>query len=160
LECYTHPPSFTFNFEDDDSPEIDHGCARAPVPPGRRKFFFEHHFAPTTSGIQGELHPEKLDTVLIGSSHTRQIYDMAALEKATGTKAFAIAYDGLDMQGMLPIVKSICAVHAACPKVLVIEAYRPNLARPAKLEDPRLYFDAPPDEAGSAARLFCGHITA
>jgi hypothetical protein len=49
------------------------------------KFLLEHHLAPSTSGIQGLLRQQqRIDIVLLGSSHTRQGYDVAELEKATG----------------------------------------------------------------------------
>ena len=109
------------------------------------KYRFEHHLAPTTSGIQGELRGQKNDILLIGSSHTRQGYDAALLEKNTGRHAFIVAYDGVDLASMLPLVKTLLADPARRPKLLVIEANGGNLGRGPEIEEPRFFFDAPPE---------------
>ena len=108
------------------------------------KFQFEHHLAPKTSGIHGELQHTKLNIVLLGSSHTRQGYDAAALERETGKSAFVVAYDGLDFVSMLPLVRAIVRDSSKRPDVLVVEANRATLSRRPEVEEPRLFFDAPP----------------
>ena len=108
------------------------------------KYRFEHHLAPTTSGIQGELRGPKSDILLVGSSHTRQGYDAAALEKATGKRVFVVAYDGVDLASMLPLLQTLLADPARRPQLLVVEANGSNLGRPPELEEPRFFFDAPP----------------
>jgi hypothetical protein len=108
------------------------------------KFQFEHYCAPTTSGIQGELRQPHTDILLIGSSHTRQGYDAAALERATAKQAFIIAYDGLDPVNMVPLVKMLLQDPARRPTLLVVEVNAENLERAPEIEEPRLFFDAPP----------------
>jgi hypothetical protein len=118
------------------------------------KFEFEHHLAPSTSGLEGELHHARLNIVLLGSSHTRQGYDVAALEHLTGRTAFAVAYDGLDMASMLPLVEAILADPAKRPDLLVLEANSANFARGPELEEPRLFFDAPPSVKRALMRQY------
>lgn len=108
------------------------------------KYRFEHHLAPTTSGIQGALHGQKNDILLVGSSHTRQGYDTRLLERCTGKRAFVVAYDGVDLESILPLVKTLLADPARRPELLVIEANGGNLGRGPELEEPRFFFDAPP----------------
>lgn len=108
------------------------------------KYRFEHHLAPTTSGIQGALHGPKNDILLVGSSHTRQGYDAGAIEKATGKRVFIVAYDGVDLASMVPLVKTLLADAARRPELLVVEANGGNFGRGPELEEPRFFFDAPP----------------
>jgi hypothetical protein len=112
------------------------------------KLLLEDRCAPLTSGIHGALHEGDVQVFLLGSSHTRQGYDIAELERLTGSKDFAVAYDGLDLAGMVPLVRALLrgwerrAPHG--PRLLVLEAYSANLARAPELDEPRLFFDAPP----------------
>src|SRR5579863_10355412 len=68
------------------------------------KFTFEHRFAPKNMGIEGFLAQRNVGLLLIGSSHTRQGYDVARLEEETGVPAFLIAYDGTDLVAIDQIV--------------------------------------------------------
>jgi hypothetical protein len=122
------------------------------------KVMLEDRCAPLTSGIHGALKQRGVQVYLLGSSHTRQGYDIAALERLTGTKAFAVAYDGLDSAGMVPLVRALLPVwdrtRAPGPRLLVLEAYSANLARIPELEEPRLFFDAPPRTKLEIARNY------
>jgi hypothetical protein len=108
------------------------------------KFTCEHWFAPLTSGIQGGLAASPVDVLFVGSSHTHLSYDVRALEKSLHGSAFLVAYNGLDYQAMTVIVPALIANGKGPPKVLVIEGYCMSLARGGGLEDPRMFFDAPP----------------
>ncbi|HXC02560.1 MAG TPA: hypothetical protein VNU49_07885 [Opitutaceae bacterium] len=108
------------------------------------KFTCEHRLAPLTSGIQGELAAAPVDVLFVGSSHTRQSYDVHALEKSLHGSAFLVAYNGLDYQTMTVIVPALLANGKGPPKVLVIEGYCMSLVRSGGLEDSRMFFDAPP----------------
>jgi hypothetical protein len=108
------------------------------------KCMLENHLAPTTSGIHGAMLQPKIDILLIGSSHTRQGYDVKELEQATGRSVFVVAYDGLDPANMLPLVNMFLRDPAKRPQLLVIEANEANLHREPDIEEPRLFFDAPP----------------
>lgn len=109
------------------------------------KFTCEHRFAPVTSGIQGALAASPVDVLFLGSSHTRQSYDVAALEKTIHGSAFLVAYNGLDYQQMAVLVPALLAHGKKPPKTLVIEGYCMSLVRKGGLQDSRMFFDAPPD---------------
>jgi hypothetical protein len=118
------------------------------------KFRFEHHLAPATSGLQGELHHARLNIVLLGSSHTRQGYDAMEIERTTGKTAFVVGYDGLDFVSMLPLVNAMLAHQDKWPDMLVIEANRVLLARQPGIEEPRVFFDAPPATKWTLVRQY------
>jgi hypothetical protein len=108
------------------------------------KFTCEHKFAPANSGLQGALTLSPLDVLFVGSSHTRQSYDVRALEKSLHGSAFLVAYNGLDYQAMTLIVPALIANRKGPPKILVIEGYCMSLVRKGGLEDSRMFFDASP----------------
>jgi hypothetical protein len=120
------------------------------------KVLLEDRCAPLTSGIHGALQQRDIQVFLLGSSHTRQGYDIRELERLTGSRDFAVAYDGLDLAGMVPLVQALLpewqrrAPHG--PRLLVIEAYSADLARTPELQEPRLFFDAPPHTKLEIAR--------
>ena len=118
------------------------------------KVCFEHHLAPTTSGIHGELHGPKTDVLLLGSSHTRQGYDAGVLEAQTGKAVYVMGYDGLDPVSMIPLVKTLLADASRRPSLLVLEANSASLARKPDIQEPRLFFDAPPAMKLDLARTY------
>ena len=118
------------------------------------KVCFEDRLAPTTSGIHGELRLPKVDVLLLGSSHTRQGYDAHLIEQQTGRTVFALGYDGLDPVNMLPILKILLADASRRPSLLVLEANSASLARRPDIEEPRLFFDAPPAMKLALARTY------
>jgi len=109
------------------------------------KVCFEHRLSPADSGIQGALRMQHIDILLFGSSHTRQGYDARVLETATAKQVFVLAYDGLDPVAMLPLMKAMLSDPAHRPGYIVIEANCVRLAHEPDIEDPRLFFEAPPD---------------
>jgi hypothetical protein len=108
------------------------------------KFSCEHWAAPTTSGLHGALRGAGSEVLFIGSSHTRQSYDVAALEREMDCSAYLIAYNGLDYVSMAPIVRECLADPGRRPRVLVLEAYALSLVPAGGVPDTRLFFDAPP----------------
>jgi len=104
----------------------------------------EHWAAPRSSGIQGALAASPVDVLLIGSSHTRQSYDLRALESGAHVSAFAVAYNALDYRGMAVLVPALLERPERRPRILVIEGYGMSLVRTGGLQDSRLFFDAPP----------------
>jgi hypothetical protein len=108
------------------------------------KLTCEHRLAPLNSGIQGEFAMSPVDVLFVGSSHTRQSYDVRAMENDLHNSAFLVAYNGLDYQAMTVIVPALIANGKGPPKVLVIEGYCMSLVRKGGLEDSRMFFDAPP----------------
>jgi hypothetical protein len=108
------------------------------------KWSLEDRAAPTTSGIGGALREAPFDLLFVGSSHTRQSYDVLSLEHQTGRSAFLVAYNGLDFRLMAEVVPDLLAEKRLRPRLLVLEGYAVSLVRPEGLEDSRLFFDAPP----------------
>jgi hypothetical protein len=107
------------------------------------KFECEHWFAPKNMGIGGLLADDKTQLLLIGSSHTRQSYDVKKLEDETGVPAFLVAYNGMDLVAIDQIISYLIAQNR-CPGHVVVEGYSALLAKKPDLEDPRLFFDSPP----------------
>ncbi len=108
------------------------------------KFFNSHRFAPRQSGLQGLAANGPVDVLFIGSSHTRQSYDLRRFERQTGFKAFVLAYNGLDYVAMVPMLQQILQDPKLKPRVCVVEAYSANFARAHEEQDSRLFFDADP----------------
>jgi hypothetical protein len=118
------------------------------------KFLFEDRLSPTESGIHGALIQPRIDILLVGSSHTRQGYDVKLLETATGKHAFSLGYDGLDPVSMLPVVKAMLANPERRPSLLVVEANCVTISRPPDVEDARLFFEAPPGVKTTLIRTY------
>ncbi len=111
---------------------------------GILKVGFEDRFAPRNAGISGLLATDQdVDLLFIGSSHTRQSYDVAMVEHETGASSFLVAYDGTDLVTIDQVI-SFLGARNRCPRHVVVEAYSAFLSRPPDFEDPRLFFDAPP----------------
>ena len=79
------------------------------------KFECEHLFAPRNMGIGGLLADDKTQLLLIGSSHTRQSYDVKKLEDETGVPSFLVAYNGMDLVAIDQIVSYLIAENR-CPR--------------------------------------------
>jgi hypothetical protein len=107
------------------------------------RFMASQWFAPNQSGMRGFAVQSHVDVLFIGSSHTRQSYDAQLIEERTQHRVFLIAYSGLDTVTMVPMMREILRSGRA-PKLLVLEAYGANLARPPLFQDTRLFFDSPP----------------
>jgi len=106
------------------------------------KYLVEDRFAPTSRGIHGALsHPES-EILFIGSSHTRRSYRIDLMEKQIHMPGFLVSYDGTDLVTISQELQQICTRYT--PKYVVIEAYGAFLASRHDLQDPRLFFDAPP----------------
>ena len=107
------------------------------------RFAGSHYFAPEQSGVRGLAMNAPVDVLFIGSSHTRQSYDVRLMEQKTGKKVFLVAYNGLDPVNMVPVLKRVLA-ESEKPKLLVVEAYGAILGRPHAVQDSRLFFEADP----------------
>src|ERR1700730_17129533 len=103
-----------------------------------------HYFSPTNMGIQGAIRNSPVDILLVGSSHTRQSYDIARLERVSGRSAFAVAYNGFDLRAMATFLSAFLRNPKSRPKLIVLEAYCVNLSAPPHINDTRYFFDAPP----------------
>jgi hypothetical protein len=109
------------------------------------KFGAEHLLTPRNAGLGGLLSQNRSDLLLIGSSHTRQSYDMRVLEKASGvTNSYLCAYSGMNLDNIALILDYLAQHPERLPRNIIVEAYSSRLARSPDVQDPRLYFDAPP----------------
>jgi len=111
---------------------------------GLLKFFNEHRFAPVNMGLAGALGQQRPYVLFIGSSHTRQTYQINVIEEQLHQPAFLIAYDGTDLIAISQILHQLCARPTSCPRAVIVEAYCAFLGRTPDMEDPRYFFDAPP----------------
>jgi hypothetical protein len=97
-----------------------------------------------SAGYPGFIAAPTPDILLIGSSHTRQSYDVAAIESATGRSTYLLAYGSLNMNYMDLILQRVLQDSAHRPKIIVLEAFSAMLAHQPDVGDYRLFFDAPP----------------
>lgn len=108
------------------------------------KFCLEHHLAPQNSGLQGELNSQRIEVVFLGSSHMRQSYDIAQLQKETGKSAFIISYNGLDAASMRLVLDEMLSRLDNHPKLVILDGYCELYAHAPDIEDDRFFFDSPP----------------
>ncbi|KAA9134084.1 hypothetical protein F3N42_00605 [Marinihelvus fidelis] len=106
------------------------------------KFMFSHQAAPSSVGFEIPLN-QPPDVLFIGSSHTRDGYDIRAFEQATGRDAFMLAYNGLSYWLMLPVIEHLLE-QPNKPGLLVIENFLDSAHGEPRLFDKRLYAQAPP----------------
>ncbi len=109
------------------------------------KFELENRLsARNAAGYPGLMDEQAPDLLFIGSSHTRQSYDISAIEAATGKKAYILSYGSLDMNFMDLLLREVIPDAAHRPKILVLEAYPGIFGRKPDIGDPRIFFDGPP----------------
>ncbi len=106
------------------------------------KFYFSHLFTSKHYGLGVLKAEDQIDILFIGSSHTRQSYDIKEIEKSCKCSVKAISYSGLDPYFMEPIIQYIKENYNI--KRWVIEPYVFKLIAPPKISDSRLFTDAPP----------------
>jgi hypothetical protein len=112
---------------------------------GSFKIGFENRFCgDDNAGYPGYLAAPPPDLLLIGSSHTRQSYNIPAIESATGRSAYILAYGSLDLNYMDLLLQDLLRQPERRPKIVVLEAYSAKLARQPDVGDYRLFYDAPP----------------
>jgi hypothetical protein len=117
------------------------------------KYRCSHLLAPKSSGISGAIREQRLDYLFLGSSHTRQSYDIDFFQKRTGKSAFAVAYNGLSPVVMDTIVRYLEESHRLKVGTYLLEAYVYSALKVPALEDTRLFFDSPPDLKAMLLRL-------
>jgi hypothetical protein len=108
------------------------------------KFYFSMKVYPKTAGLQGLLAEKKFDILFIGSSLTRQSYDIGLIEREHHLKAYALAYNGMSpLMAKKNLTYAIESgdVHL---RTVVVEAYPYKLyAQPYLIEDARLFNSFP-----------------
>lgn len=107
------------------------------------KLYLSYKLAPYTHGLNALLQEKELDLLFIGSSHTRQSYDISIIEKKCNCKAFALSYSGLDPHLMNIILEYIKENSDLKVKKIVIEAYAFKMIAPPSFSDSRIFSHAP-----------------
>ncbi|MAE58012.1 MAG: hypothetical protein CME69_03980 [Halobacteriovorax sp.] len=106
------------------------------------KFYFSHLLTPSEYGLGVlEDEDEKIDLLIIGSSHTRQSYDVKIIEKNCQCNAKVIAYNGLDPYFMAPMIEWIKDNFKI--RKWIVEAYNFKTIAPPKLSDSRIFTHSP-----------------
>lgn len=100
-------------------------------------------FSPTSYGLGGLLKEKELDILFVGSSHTRQSYDVALIEKRCNCKAYALAYSGMDPHMMDVILRYIQERTSIKIKKIIVEAYAFKIVSEPSFSDSRIYSEAP-----------------
>ena len=107
------------------------------------KFFLSSRLCPTTQGINGLLREKRIDYLFIGSSRTRQGYDIQAIEQATGKSAYLLAYNGMQAHLIEVLLDYLLARQQPPIGMIVLEFYPYSGIEKAGLADSRMYINAP-----------------
>jgi hypothetical protein len=122
------------------------------------KYHFSDRFSPGTSGIRGLLGEQKIDNVFIGSSLSRQGYDMDLFQKKTGTTAYLVAYNGMSPFLMEPLLRFLSGYERLRIKTFVLEIRVPGVLAAPSLEDTRLFCESPVVLKNRLFQLFVNDI--
>ncbi len=108
------------------------------------RFCFSSYCCPTSQGINGLLARRHVDYLFIGTSRSRQGYDIRAIEQETGKSAYLLAYNGMQPH----LIELMCAYLLERPKpsigMIVLEFYPYAAMGEASLADSRMYINASP----------------
>lgn len=107
------------------------------------KFAYSARWCPATQGINGLLQMRHVDYLFIGSSRTRQGYDMRAIERATGKSAYLLAYDGLQPHLAVKLLEYLLDRSQPTIGLIILEAYPYIAMRKPSVEDSRIFYNAP-----------------
>lgn len=122
------------------------------------KYHFSDRFSSKTSGIHGILCERKVDYAFIGSSLTRQSYDVDLLQKKMGKSAYLIAYNGLTPFQMEPILEFLAGYDKLQIKTFVLEIRVGGILQAPSLQDPRLFYESPAVLKNRFLQIFYNHI--
>jgi hypothetical protein len=117
------------------------------------KYRFSHLLSPSNSGISGVIKEKRIDYLFLGSSHTRQSYDIDLFQKRTGKSAFIVAYNGLSPFMIDAIVRFLEESHKIEVGTYVLEAFVYSTIKAPAVEDTRLFCDSPPELKAILLRL-------
>lgn len=108
------------------------------------KLCFSHFAYPKTSGVPGLLSKKSIDYLFIGSSLTRQSYDMELIDKEYKLNAYAVTYNSLSPAMAYKILNYTLNNSNVQIKNVIVEAYPYKLHySPTAIEDVRLFNSAP-----------------
>jgi hypothetical protein len=108
------------------------------------RYYCSQYFGRADAGVQGAVNHAPTKVLFVGSSHTYLSYDIAAIERGTGDPAYAVAYNGMQLTAMAPVIEYLVSHPVTKPKIIVVETYSSNLAHVPSVSDSRLYFESPP----------------
>jgi len=108
------------------------------------KLYLSHIAYPKSSGIPGLLSRKNIDYLFIGSSLTRQSYDMKLINEQYKLDAYAATYNSLSPAMAYKILKYALEDGKVRVGTVVMEAYPYKLLySPTAIEDVRLFNSAP-----------------
>jgi len=103
-----------------------------------------HLTAPKNYGWGGVLSGDiKIDSLFIGSSHTRQSYDLKIIEKECRCNPYLFAYSGLGPSFIYIILKYLIEDLNIKPTQVVVEAYPFKILFKPRMYDDRIFHFAP-----------------
>lgn len=108
------------------------------------KVLLVHRLAVPTMGWRGAVETWPMDILWVGSSHTRQSYNVRLLDHQTDEGCYLLAYSGLDPVNIEVLLSHYFKTRQQKPKLLVLESYSAMISRRPDLSDTALFFDAPP----------------
>lgn len=103
----------------------------------------EWRFGPIQSGVSGFLNQEKVDVLILGSSHTRQGIDVRILEKGLKQNCFAVAYNGMDPKSHGMVLDELYRMTKSKPSRVLVEAYVYAAGRDPQVYDARMFMQSP-----------------
>ncbi|QWV95952.1 hypothetical protein KP005_11205 [Geomonas nitrogeniifigens] len=108
------------------------------------KLYLSQFAYPKSSGIPGLLARKKVDCLFVGSSLTRQSYDMKLIDERYRLNAYAATYNSLSPAMAYKILKYAFEEGGVRVGTVVMEAYPYKLLySPTAIEDVRLFNAAP-----------------
>lgn len=107
------------------------------------KTFYSYKVAARTYGWGGLLlNQRKIDKFFIGSSHTRQSYNIKTIESDCHCNSYLFAYSGLG-PSLIYVVLDYMINNGIKPKEIIVEAYPFKLLFSPKMHDDRFFHFAP-----------------
>ncbi|MFI5173030.1 MAG: hypothetical protein ACHQFW_11605 [Chitinophagales bacterium] len=108
------------------------------------KFEYSNTLAETTSGLNGYIQQKNCDILFVGSSQTRQDYNIKIIDSICGVSGFCLAYNGLQPILAAEIIDYLTTEYFK-PAIIIMEAYPYLSVQEPRLADTRVFTDAPPE---------------
>ncbi len=108
------------------------------------KYRYSYQLAETNSGIGGYIEQKACDILFVGSSQSRQDYNIKIIDSVCGTSSYILAYNGMQPFIATEVVDYLTREYFK-PAVIIMEAYPYLSVQEPRLADTRLFSDAPPD---------------
>lgn len=108
------------------------------------KYKYSHYLNETNSGIGGYRKTVNCELLFIGSSQTRQDYNIRSIDSITELSSYCLAYDGLQPVFIAEIIQFLTQTSFS-PKYIIMEAYPYLSIQEPAIADSRLFSDAAPE---------------